>query len=299
MKHNIIQHTSFWDDKKHLPFDTRLLTLLLLTACGGGGSGGDRSIEVSLASVRVSRTGNEVEGTGQNDFIYVQRHSGRPDIKVTAGDGDDVVQGNVSNDELIGGLGDHYLIGQFGNDKLYGNDGNDVIWGQSGNDELFGGNGNDHLYGNNGNDTLHGNAGQDYFSGGDGNDELEGGEGNDYLDGGAGNDILKGGVGNDYIDGGAGMDTLTGSAGVDIFAFDYDEVSLVADIITDFEVGIDRLEFVEGFETDERYFDIVQSDGNTSIYYTQSGQREIIVTLEGVTDGVSFDDFLFYYAEVA
>lgn len=256
MKHNIIQHASFWDDKKHLPFDTRLLTLLLLTACGGGGSGGSggRPPEVSLASVRVSGTGNEVEGTRQNDFIYVQRQSDRSDVTVTAGAGDDVVQGSVSDDELIGGLGDDYQIGQFGNDTLYGNDGNDVIWGQSGNDELYGG---------------------------DGNDELEGGEGNDYLDS------------------GAGMDTLTGGAGVDIFAFDYDEVSIEADIITDFEVGIDRLEFVQGFESDERYFDIVQSDGNTSIYYVASGQREIIVTLEGVTDEVKFDDFLFYFAEVA
>ena len=116
------------------------------------------------------------------------------------------------------------------------------------------------------------------------------GDGNDVLDGGAGNDCLKGG---------AGRDTLTGAAGSDIFSFDYDEGSIEADIITDFEVGIDRLEFVQGFETDEQDFDIEQSLGNTAIYYTGSSQREVIVTLTGVTEGVNFDDLLFYFAEVA
>lgn len=262
MKHNIIQHTSFWDDKKHLPFDTRLMTLLLLTACGGGGGGGsgDRPLEVSLASVRVSRTGNEVEGTGQNDFIYINSSNSEP---LNADDGDDFIEGSVSSD------------------LVYGDKGNDLIHGHSGHD------------------TLHGGQGDDVIIGGHGIDFLYGNQGNDVIFGGDGNDYIYGGAGNDYIDGGSGMDTLTGGAGVDIFAFYYDEVSIDADIITDFEVGIDRLEFVEGFETDERYFDIVQSGGDTSIYYTQSGQKEIIVTLQGVTDGVSFDDFLFYYAEVA
>ena len=84
--------------------------------------------------------------------------------------------------------------------------------------------------------------------------------------GGAGNDVLKGGDGHDYLAGGSGVDTMTGGAGTDIFAFDYDGVSTDADIITDFEVGIDRLEFVQGFETDEQGFEIEQSGDNTTIY---------------------------------
>ena len=92
---------------------------------------------------------------------------------------------------------------------------------------------------------------------------------------------------------------MTGGAGTDIFAFDYDDVSTDADIITDFEVGIDRLEFVQGFETDEQDFEIEQSGDNTTIYYIGAGQRDIIVTLEEVTDEVKFEDFLFYNAEVA
>ena len=425
MKHNIIQHTSFWDDKKHLPFDTRLMTLLLLTACGGGGSGGSggsRNFEVSVQSTGQgyfiapqdteqpssyeidANSGDnqivggygrgDINGRGGDDFITALGGT----VTIDAGAGDDLVLlssvkeatvtlgsgkdtlviedsgigatyrirdfnlqediiyfsqelsfdssnfsdmsfsgavepngdvslllsndekvifegisedqaydflseifeqlfedgdltiGSSSNDEINGSERNDIISSFRGNDTINGFDGNDTISGHQGNDTINGGEGTDRLFGHEGDDIINGGAGSDLLFGMADNDELDGGSGNDHLYGGAGRDILIGGL---------GRDTLTGGAGVDILAFDYDEVSLVADIITDFEVGIDRLEFVEGFETDERYFDIVQSDGNTSIYYTQSGQREIIVTLEGVTDGVSFDDFLFYYAEVA
>ena len=210
-------------------------------------------------------------GDNSSEVIYQAREEG----DFTANAGDDVLvswQAGEASEIVLGGRGNDYI--------------RTVIGTQS-------------LLGNNGNDVLYGDAGQDYLSGGNGDDELNGGAGNDDLSGGAGNDILNGGAGNDYLDGGAGRDTLTGGAGSDIFSFDYDDISTDADIITDFEVGIDRLEFVQGFETDEQDFDIAQSGGNTTIYYTGSGQREVIVTLEGVTDGVNFDDFLFYFAEVA
>lgn len=508
MKHDIIyhnnrHHASLWAGKNYLPFDGKLLTLLLLTACGGGGGGSGRPLAVSLDPVIVSAPDHEVEGTRQNDFIYIQRHKDKTDIKVTAGDGDDVVQGNISDDTINGEGGNDFLIGNYGDDVIRGGAGHDVIWARDGDDTASGGTGNDVIYGSLGNNTLHGDEGNDvlhagsgtnilyggsgddilvyqrrnsevmltggegedlfvvrvnsdqsssriiikdfnfdedllnvsdvliyshiadgntYFKfdgddsntpilifeglehdfsqggiqaepeevpdddgflrpdepeknnilsgtgnddeielgagndgtygfegndviyagsgndliygdyghdklygqegndsliGGDGNDELYGQEGNDYLSGGKGNDtleggdgndrlygingddILRGGAGNDYLDGGAALDIMTGGTGVDIFAFDYNDLSTRADIITDFEVGIDRLEFVAGFEVDEQYFDIVQSDGNTDIVYTKNGQRQAIVTLEGVTDEVSFEDFLFYYAEVA
>jgi len=73
--------------------------------------------------------------------------------------GDDIITGNSSSNNLTG-LG--------GNDKLYGQDGNDTLYGEAGNDFLNGGNGNDYLDGyasfNSPDlDTLEGGAGNDTF----------------------------------------------------------------------------------------------------------------------------------------
>lgn len=73
--------------------------------------------------------------------------------------GDDIITGNSSSNNLTG-LG--------GNDKVYGQDGNDTLYGEAGNDFLNGGNGNDYLDGyasfNSPDlDTLEGGAGNDTF----------------------------------------------------------------------------------------------------------------------------------------
>jgi len=63
-------------------------------------------------------------------------------------------------------------------------------------------------------------------------------------------DVIIGGTGNDTIDGGGGADTLTGGAGADTFTFKgavganaSGPVFGVADVITDFLVGTDKLRF--------------------------------------------------------
>lgn len=68
--------------------------------------------------------------------------------------------------------------------------------------------------------------------GGASNDKPTGGDGVDYSDGGDGNDILLGGKGNDI---------MTGGAGSDVFAFDE---QMRADVITDFTIGGDLLDFI-------------------------------------------------------
>jgi Ca2+-binding RTX toxin-like protein len=80
-------------------------------------------------------------------------------------DGDDVIEGYVSDDSLAGAGG---------NDKLYGNGGNDALDGGVGNDRLYGGSGNDTLHGGTGNDYLEGGAGSDVyiFGRGDGQDSI-------------------------------------------------------------------------------------------------------------------------------
>ena len=61
----------------------------------------------------------------------------------------------------------------------------------------------------------------------------------DFLIGGAGDDRIDGGAGADIIHDGAGRDVLTGGPGADTFVLAYDRTP---DTITDFEVGIDRLD---------------------------------------------------------
>jgi hypothetical protein len=109
-----------------------------------------------------------------------------------------------------------------------GNDLANVINGNSGNNRLSGGDGND---------TLLGNAGQDV---------LGGGRGNDFLSGGARTDVLSGGVGADRLIGGEGLDVLTGGDNADSFIFekisDTADNALVADVITDFGRGQDKID---------------------------------------------------------
>lgn len=70
----------------------------------------------------------------------------------------------------------------------------------------------------------------------------------DQLNGGLGNDHLEGGKGDDVLDGGQGADRLTGGADADVFRFSSlsdsyrDDNHSYTDRITDFDLGLDRLD---------------------------------------------------------
>lgn len=70
-------------------------------------------------------------------------------------------------------------------------------------------------------------------------DSLTGGTHADLIDAGAGHDLLRGEGGNDILLGGTGSDTLFGGAGSDLFVLMADGQ---ADVIGDFQVGIDRID---------------------------------------------------------
>ena len=76
---------------------------------------------------------------------------------------------------------------------------------------------------------LLGEIGDDALSGDGGGDRLYGGWGRDILDGGDGDDSLRGEAGNDTLTGGAGNDSFVMQSGGG------------HDIITDFELGADRV----------------------------------------------------------
>ncbi|MBL4806208.1 MAG: hypothetical protein JKY31_02850 [Rhodobacteraceae bacterium] len=71
-------------------------------------------------------------------------------------------------------------------------------------------------------------------------DVIMGSSGDDIIYGFGQSDILNGGAGNDILIDGRGRDILTGGSGADIFEFIQDGQR---DKITDFEIGIDRIDF--------------------------------------------------------
>lgn len=188
--------------------------------------------------------------------------------------------GGSGADHITGNKLANRLVGNGGNDVLIGGGGADTLVGGAGADTLNGGAGADTAdYSGEGAFTInlatsvHGgaaagdtfisierfrgsNTGNDVFTGGNtgaivfgngGNDQLDGGRGNDRLEGGAGDDVLKGKAGADILTGGEGWDRLTGGAGADIFRFDSVEAmtsSKGGDRITDFTVGVDRIDLV-------------------------------------------------------
>ena len=196
--------------------------------------------------------------------------------------GDDILHGKAGNDTIYGGEGNDRIFGDEGDDYIDGGEGDDTIDGGLGDDYIIGGPGADSIDGGAGNDTisyegsdagvlvvLHdpsypgtpsgGHADGDTITnvenvvGSDHNDAITGnsqdnillgGAGNDRLDGDAGNDSLVGGDGDDLLIGGPGNDTLVGGAGADTFY--WEDHSHKEDLVSDFEAGVDKLQFMKG-----------------------------------------------------
>lgn len=163
-----------------------------------------------------------------------------------------------SDFQLVGGAGDDTLTGGSGNDTILAHDGNNLLSGNAGNDSISAGNGNVTISGGDGDDTITSGNGFKVISGGSGNDSItsgngggtiDGGSGNDFITSGYGNDIISSGDGDDTIRGSSGNNTLTGGQGADRFVYSLGEVynfsdgnKGINDIITDFQVGIDKID---------------------------------------------------------
>jgi Ca2+-binding RTX toxin-like protein len=253
-------------------------------------------------------------GGAGNDAIWAGGSDSGDDRAFGEGGGD-TIGGGEGNDTLVGGLGadllfggggaDYMYLGNLGSatsdpglisnvawagsgdDQLYGDNTSDVLGGGSGNDDIAGNAGNDIIYGGKdtpaefaNDDILVGGSGNDTVFGGTGDDSISGQSNDDLLFGGAGDDVINGEAGNDVIWGGSGNDTLTGQAGVDLFGF---VTGSGSDRVTDFEVGIDRLDLSGATNQ-------ISSYAQLSAAATASGGDVIIdlgggdfVTLEGIT----------------
>jgi Ca2+-binding RTX toxin-like protein len=195
------------------------------------------------------------------------------------------------------GLGANNYSGLDGNDTVFAQGGNDTISGNIGNDWLYGQNGNDFIMSGQGDDISYGGVGEDTVQGGMGSDYVFGESGNDVLRGGQGIDALSGGDGNDTLYGGKGRDNFSGGAGVDHFVFDANtnevltsglvfQGKIIADRITDFQVGIDKIVLASGLYSTSN---ILTGSGNS---YISATFANAFIQVSGVTN-LSASDFIF------
>jgi Ca2+-binding RTX toxin-like protein len=162
----------------------------------------------------------------------------------------------------------------------------------------YGTNGNDTMNGDDGADFMRGFLGNDTLNGLGGDDQMLGGEGDDTLNGGAGRDTLFGEAGNDRLVGGAGGDDMTGGLGRDTFVFNLAERSGFVhqrDIVRDFEVGVDKIEFA-GTGVDSMSDLTITSGygGSTGVTWLNNAGETESVTLAGVNAALlGADSFIF------
>ncbi|MBF2058164.1 MAG: ExeM/NucH family extracellular endonuclease [Cyanobacterium sp. T60_A2020_053] len=138
-----------------------------------------------------------------------------------------------------------------------------------------------------------------------GNDMLTGSPNDDIINGVGGRNIIMSGDGNDVLIGGQGPDRLTGGNGFDIFR--YDSLVDIGDTITDFEVGIDKIDLSRvllgiGYSDNDPLGDgvVINRDfrGNTILQIDPDGSGSAravsFLRLQGVSAGtLSSADFIF------
>lgn len=261
-------------------------------------------------------------GDGANTF---QRPDGCPADEVatvTAGRGNDVLNGGAGPDQFDGGDGADRMRGFGGNDTIRGGAGNDPdINGGDGSDQLSGDDGDDTIYGGAGNDSEDGGNGDDLFGGSDadaGADDIHGGPGTDKLDldahatgatitlddaaddgvpgegdnvhsdienvyGTRGGDTIIGSAAGNVLDGGFGPDTIRGGAGDDTITGNTEPDALFGEAGNDTLYGGDGDDKVDGGPgTDSLYGDYSSCSG-----FGCAGGNDQIFARDGEADAVN------------
>ncbi|MGB6169895.1 MAG: choice-of-anchor K domain-containing protein [Geitlerinemataceae cyanobacterium] len=218
-----------------------------ITEAGGVLLGGDDTGNGAIAGSVILRS--------EAQLSVVWSISTSATLTFVNGDAFQLPDGTVAAD--LDALGTNAVSGSDSNETIDGSEDNDVISGGGGDDVVEGDEGNDVVCAHDGNDRVEGGAGIDVVNGNQGDDNVMGGDGDDVVRGGKGNDRVMGGEGNDAVYGDLGFDELTGGGGEDTFVlraeFDVSlQVSLSSAIISDFEIGVDRIaidaELVASFE---------------------------------------------------
>ncbi len=243
--------------------------------------------------------------------------------RIFGGVGNDVLYGGKNDDALHGGKDNDMLNGNSGDDAMIGGLGDDVLMGQSGSDVMFGGGGSDTLMAGSGNDFVMASSGGDSYSGGSGFDTLDfsrmvgkvdidlghhwarvgsgkaiadsfvagfeqviGSDAGNHFMGDRNDTAFIGGKGDDWFRGKLGADVLTGGDGADTFAWlKKDLADGSVDTVTDFQVGVDKLDVSDFLKGHSSYGDVlkVSNDGqDTMLQGLVKGQWVDVVQLQGV-----------------
>jgi len=248
----------------------------------GGGGTDLASYVTSAAGVLVSLVGGSTGGDATGDVLT----------------GVENVAGSNFADTITGDGGRNYLLGLAGNDVLEGGGEEDQLEGGAGSDTLRGGLGFDYAVyagasarvvvnlaggsgeGDSAGDTYDsiegviGSAHNDIITGDANANTVQGGAGDDVIRTGDGSDLIAGNAGNDIIYGGLGTDIMQGEGGADTFLFETAQDSqatpqIVADIINDFQTGIDKID-ISGFSPTSVTFG-TEGEFNTVVATSASG----------------------------
>lgn len=269
-----------------------------------------------------------IDGGSGNDVVqggngYDDIDGGIGNDILLGNDSDDWLRGGDGNDILLGGTGNDLIEGEDGDDELNGGDGDDQVYGYSGNDTLFGGDGNDEIIGDfnhevgndvidggSGDDLIYTGAGLDLVHGGSGDDDIRitggtsvfaqvfGDDGNDAIRIGTGNYFVigtveaDGGVGNDWISfDGAGQAIMNGGSGADEFVMHENGSKTIAaaDVIADFEDGIDKLSIGEW---DMEFDDLTIANDGDNCVISSKETGLILVVVENAAGKISEADFI-------
>lgn len=149
------------------------------------------------------------------------------------------------------------------------------------------------IHGDEGANDLIGLADDDIIFGNGSNDKISGMSGDDRLDGGSGDDTLFGEAGADTLIGGLGKDDLYGGRDGNIDTFVFNDIAesgfrKKADVIHDFEVGIDKIDLSGmdvhlGMEGDQAFWFNGTSAGPNSVWVS-NGRSETLVRVDVTGD---------------
>ncbi|WP_170755768.1 beta strand repeat-containing protein [Ruegeria lacuscaerulensis] len=246
-------------------------------ATGGTGVIGEDVIDNQI-EVDILRSIERVVGSDDSDTIDVSSFDGvTVDLDLSGpspnpvGSGDEGPQDGaiIQNGQIVAEVDDfENVVGSDGDDLILGNNEFNILDGGAGNDAIHSFGGADVIIGGEGIDTALFTAGPgvvlDLDEEGNGVaqvnapdgailDQVFGFEningsnnagspngGDDILSGNSGSNTLNGQAGDDVLNGEGGDDILIGGAGNDTFVF---EGNFGNDVIQDFEVGLDQLQF--------------------------------------------------------
>lgn len=251
--------------------------ILVILATGDLGLTGNE-----LANVLNGGAGNDtLDGGSGSDTLkggagddFYELRDGSLVVENPGGGTDSAVYSGSSGYTMVPGLENLTLAGSAGNVAALGNADDNRIDGNDGANWLDGGVGHDTLNGYGGADILLGGAGNDLLDGGRRGDRMEGGAGDDAyvvdhpLDTvveapGGGTDTVQvhlprfalpdnvegavGDAGDNVLVGNALANILTGGGGRDSFVFPTAPLAGIADLVTDFTPGLDRLVVDDGW----------------------------------------------------